>query len=201
MKLKSLILILLLASSEAPAQETAPLNLFSDSPLTRSDLFLGFSYLRWNESLRVQQGANVSSDSANFAGFNMNLEKNFVYQQWGFGAGASLGTGKATAGGNNTLNFQKSNQAWSSFGVMARGYQRLTTRVHIGLAVPVIMRQIQWSSDTPGVTVTSGQNINLGVLFEINARIAKDLDFYQEIGPLVVDNTTFWRLGINYRLK
>jgi hypothetical protein len=171
------------------------------SSTARSDLYVGFSFLRWNENLRLQQGPALGSDTANFTGFNANLEKNFIYPTWGYGLGVNIGTGKATGGGNSVIPFHKTNQAWSSYGALVRAYQRLSPRISVGVVAPLVFRKIDWQSETPGIDVTSGQNINMGLLLELTGRIANNLDFYQQIGPFSSTGTTMWRLGLNYRIR
>lgn len=188
-------------SSSALAQEESFLPFLPGNAPSRTEWFWGVSYLRWNESLRLQKNALLDTDSANFTGLNLNLERQVVYANWGWSAGLNFGSGRANGGGNSTqVAYSRNNEAWTSFGGIAKVFQRLTPRVSLGVATPLMFRSISWASPDGGVTeASSGQNFNLGLLFDIVLRIDKKIDLYQEIGTLNAQGSTLWRLGVNVR--
>ncbi len=168
----------------------------------RREYILGLTYVQWNEKVNLQSGTLVDTDTANFVGTNLNIERNFSTPKWGWSLGASLGAGKASGGGNsNLITFQKGNQAWTSYGVFSRIYQKLSGRLSLGLIGTLIYRQVSWPSDATGFPVDSGKNINTGILFEVNFRLSRSVDFTQAIGPFSSsDGSTLWRIGLAYRL-
>lgn len=203
------ILILLLSLSFAHAAfaqedetEAAAGSNRTHQAFHREDYILGLSYLQWNEKVNLQAGAVTDQDTANFVGMNLSIEKDTSYALWGWALGATLGSGKASGGGNSTLiSFQKGNQAWTSYGAYARVYKKLSGRVYLGLMAPLIFRQVSWPNDAGGFPVDSGKNINTGLLFELNFRISRKMDFFQEIGPFSsAEGATLWRIGLGYRL-
>jgi hypothetical protein len=189
------------AQQEPPAEANYFSSLLPDNSPSRTEWFWGISYLRWNEALRLQKNTLLDTDTANFTGLNLNLERQVVYANWGWGTGLNFGSGRANGGGNSTLiTYTRNNQAWTSFGAMAKVFQRVTPRISLGAAVPFMLRNIEWLS-TDGVTeANSGQNINIGLLFDMVIRIDKKIDVYQELGSLNSQGATFWRLGVNIRI-
>jgi hypothetical protein len=190
------------------AQETPPpedanylSTLFPENAPSRTEWFWGVSYLRWTEVLRLQKSTLLDTDTATFVGLNLNLERQVVYANWGWGVGANFGSGRANAGGNSTLiAYSRNNEAWTSFGILAKAFQRLSPRVSLGVAVPLMLRNISWLSPDGVTEANSGQNINLGLLLDMVLRIDKKMDFYQQIGTLNSQGTAFWRLGLNIRI-
>jgi len=189
------------AQQEPPAEANYLSSLLPESGPSRTEWFWGISYLRWSETLRLQKNTLLDTDAANFTGLNLNLERQVVYAGWGWGTGLNFGSGRANGGGNSTLiTYSRNNQAWTSFGALFKVFQRLTPRISLGAAVPFMLRNIEWLS-TDGVTeASSGQNINLGLLFDMMIRIDKKVDIYQEFGSLNSQGATFWRLGVNIRI-
>jgi hypothetical protein len=168
----------------------------------REDYILSLSYVQWNEKVNLQSGTVVDQDTANFVGTTLNAEKNFGYARWGWAIGATVGTGKASGGGNSSvIAFQKGNQAWTTYGGYAKIYHKTSGRVALGLVAPLLFRQISWPNDPNGYPVDSGKNVNTGLLFEINFRISRSFDFFQDIGPFSsAEGATLWRIGLGYRL-
>lgn len=209
-KLQTLFVLTSFLSAVARAQDPAAsppeksyVPLFSAvSAPSRTEWMTGISYLRWNEPLRLQKSTLLDTDTANFTGMNLNLERRVVYANWGWSTEVNFGAGRANGGGNSSsITYTANNQKWTSFGAGAKAFYRLTPQVSLGAAMPLVLRNITWSSPDGIVEATSGQNINLGLLFDLVLRVDRNIDFYQEIGALNSQGSTMWRLGLNFRLK
>lgn len=185
----------------AQASEGAAAPLLEENAPTRTEWLMGASYLRWNERLRLQRNALLDTDTANFSGLNLNVEYQILYRRWGMGTGFSFGGGRANGGGNSTVvAYTRNNEAWTSFGAMAKVFYRWAPRVSFAVTMPLILRQISWLSPDGVTEANSGQNINLGVLLGIGIRLNKNLDFVQELGALNTQGSTLWRVGLQVRL-
>lgn len=190
-----------LGSSLAWTQEGGTSALFREPLSGKEEWFWGLSYLRWSESMRLQKNTFVGMDTANFAGLNLNLERQMSYNTWGWSAGLFFGSGRATGGGNSSLvTYQRNNEAWTAFGVSAKVFHRWSSRISAGAAVPMMIRNIEWLNPDGMTEVSSGQNLNLGLLFDLVLRVNKKLDFYQEIGILNSQGSTLWKVGLNVRI-
>jgi hypothetical protein len=196
------LLILSIYSSLGLAQQIPTKT--NSSPLPKLESFsskyiLSYGYLQWNEKMHLQSGGTTDSDVANFVGNSLTLEKNFSNEQWGFSYGGMFATGKAAGGGNSTIvNFQSGNQSWSAIGGFGKIYQKINPRFYVGLMTPLYWRQMKWSSSS----VTSGKDLNMGLLIETTFRLTPKIDFFQGIGTLsFTEGSTLWRIGVNYRMN
>ncbi|MGZ6479969.1 MAG: hypothetical protein ACXWQE_11745 [Bdellovibrionales bacterium] len=211
--MKKVSLLLLLSffsifSFEALAQQVPPadqnyMTFLPDSNApSRIDWFVSVSYLRWNEELRLQKNTLLDTGTSNFTGMSLNFERRKVYKNWGWSGEASMGAGRANGGGNSALiPYGANNQKWTSFGVGMKGFYRLSPLVSLGASIPLLMRNITWTSPDGVTLIRGGENLNLGLLLDIFLRLDRNLEFYQEIGALNAQGSTLWRFGLNYRFR
>lgn len=174
-----------------------------NSSKTYESVLVYAQLLQWNEKMELQSVGLVDSDQANFSGMGISVEKNMAFAKWGWSVGATYAQGKASGGGNGqVLYYQKGNQGWSAYGLFLKGYQKLSSRIYLGLEAPVLFKSISWSQGAnSNLSIKSGRDINLGLLFAMNFRLNQDLDLTQSIGTLnLADGSTFWKIGLGIRL-
>lgn len=165
-------------------------------------LLVSIDHTQWLEKINFQFAGLTDEDKANFSGLNLNLEQGTSFTQWGWSLGASLGSGKASGGGNSSIIlYQKGNQAWTTYGGFAKLYYRITPQVSLGASVPVFLRTVSWETPVSGLSVDSGRRINIGLLLDLSYRLSKIIDFYQSFGLLnFAEGSTLWKIGLGYRL-
>ncbi len=163
---------------------------------------LSFKQISWTEKMLIQDNLTVEEDIANFTGQQIEFEKSFSDQKWGWGLAASLGFGKASGGGNAAnIIFQKGNTRWSSLGLSAQIYSKISPRFYVGLRMPVRYKNIGWPVSDSSLSVSSGKTISAGVLFESTFRLNAEFDFTQAIGFYSAsEGSTLWQIGLGYRL-
>jgi len=195
MKILSLFIFSSLFSSGAFSE---PAELIANS---HDDYRVGLSYLHWTEQINLQSGGSRSEDIGNFSGYQLSVESEISSSTWGGALGLTLGQGKAAAGGNSsTLSYQSGRQSWMSFGALGKAYYKLNGRVYVGMLMPFFLRRVQWPTGADGTSATGAGNLNAGLLFEINLRITRKMDFYQALGPFSAsDGATLLLWGLAYR--
>lgn len=207
--MKFLLFAILTVSTFASAQEApVPQNTAAEPALAtptetenENGWNLGLSWVQWNEKINLQSGAVSDQDNANFKGLNFHFENKRTHSDGGWAVGAAFGSGLATGGGKSALvTYQKGNQAWTSLGLHAKVFKKMSEQLALGVMVPVIYRQVKWENLPGGLPVDSGNDINLGLLFEIDFKLSKKFSFYQDIGPFSSSGGTLWRLGLAYQL-
>ncbi|MDG0816060.1 hypothetical protein [Bdellovibrio svalbardensis] len=196
------------AAAETPETETpaegktaisTPTRKKSVSSITTSAI--GLSTLQWNEALLLKQAGKSENDVANYSGLALSYQRETIYYRWGWNFGGFIGTGRANGGGNvSTIPYQKDKQPFTIIGLSPRVFYRLTGRVNVGLTGMAYVRNVEWPSETAGLTVDATRNFTLTALADANLRISDKLDFYQGIGPLD-KGATFWRIGLAYRIQ
>lgn len=170
-----------------------------DSDLTSSmkkRTTLGLQLISWTEPLRVQQGTSVSADNANFSGTALTVEQDYTNGRYGFGPIAAIIFGRANAGGTNSLNYSSGKLGWNGALLGLRGIYRITKQLAIGIQLPIVYRTANWPTIN-SVEATSGKTLNYSLLFELRARINKDWELNQAIGPFSSDGGSMWRLGMS----
>ena len=168
----------------------------------RSFSAISLNYVNWNDKLILQANGISDVDSANYTGLQLNYEKDFSMLGWGWATGASVATGKATAGGNSVLiPFQKGNQPWYSAGGYAKIYLEINPRVLLGAQIPIVINPTIWKSNDPTILVSGGKVISTGILLDVLYRLTINLDFMQSLGFYnSSQGSTLWKLGLGYRL-
>ncbi len=186
-------------SEEAKSVATAPVKKKTVTSVTSSAI--GISTLQWNEALLLKQAGKSETDVANYSGLALSYQKETIYYHWGWNFGGFIGTGRANGGGNaTTIAYQKDKQAFTIIGISPRVFYRLTSKVNVGLTGMAYVRNVEWPTDTAGLTVDATRNFTLTALADLNLRITDQIDFYQGIGPLD-KGATFWKIGLAYRLQ
>ncbi|WP_347357538.1 hypothetical protein [Bdellovibrio sp.] len=183
------------SSSETPAAETTA----KKSPGTRSQESWGISLstVQWNETLRVQDGINMSRQPANYNAIIVTLMKEITYYRWGWSAGVFIGSGRAN-GGVAGEGYLQDKVAFTTYGASPRGFYRFSGRINAGITLMGMYKNIDWPRETSTQIVDAGRNLYVGGLLDLNIRLFKKWDFYSGVGPLT-EGTTLWKIGANYR--
>lgn len=191
-------------TDEAPALAPAT---SATKPRTRpatslSYFTLGVGYILWNQDLRLQQSGLVTSAPANYQGMTLNIQRETIYRRWGWSVAGIIGSGRANGGDpfDPSITYSQTKQAWTMFAVSPRIFYRLSGRVNFGLSVPVMARQVEWTSSTPGLTVDGGKNFMTSATADLAVRLSNKWELYQGIGPISANGETLWRVNLNYRL-
>lgn len=156
----------------------------------------GAQMVTWIEPLRLQQGADVTYDNANFYGTAVGVDREYTKGRWGFGPTLALMFGRANGGGNNSLSYASGRLGWSGGIVGLRSYYRLSNMIAAGVQLPVVVRSVSWPS-TSGIEATSGKNINYSLLLEFKIRFNRDWEMSQAIGPFSSNGGSLWRAGVS----
>nr|BFD63498.1 hypothetical protein BdHM001_21790 [Bdellovibrio sp. HM001] len=158
---------------------------------------LSLSTLQWNETLRVQDGINMSRQPANYNAITVTLMKEITYYRWGWSMGAFIGSGRAN-GGIAGEGYLQDKVAFTTYGVSPRGFYRFSGRINAGLTLMGMYKNIDWPRETSTQIVDAGRSLYVGGLLDLNIRIFRKWDFYSGVGPLT-EGTTLWKIGANYR--
>ncbi|HEX7673252.1 MAG TPA: hypothetical protein VF412_03725 [Bdellovibrio sp.] len=208
--MKKLILISLIVSSltgyfaqadelaDNSVEESSQTDLPSAKKTHVESRAIGLSSIQWNEPLILKQAGKKETDVANYSGLALSYQKEFTYYHWGWNVGGFLATGRANGGGNSTITYQKDKQSFTMVALTPRAFYRLTGRVNVGVSALIYYRNIDWPTDTAGLTVDATRNFALTALADINVRLSDSFDFYQGLGPLD-QGSTFWKIGLAYR--
>ncbi|WP_291516342.1 hypothetical protein [Bdellovibrio sp. ArHS] len=204
MKKSILFLFVSFLLSTSYAQDVA---LGNEAPLLSDDVMenapsqegwgLNISALQWNEKLKVQQGASGISDTANYNGVVLTLQKEVTYGHWGWSFGAFFGTGRANGGGDNSLSYSEGKVTFTVLGVSPRAFYQFSGRINAGVSALAFVKNADWPTAS-GQTVDSGQNNNLMPMVDLNIRLFQHWDLYQGLGPLSEEGT-LWKIGATYR--
>lgn len=196
MKFKTLAIFLLWAVSLANfshAQEDLDDSLLKSWKARNS---IGAQIVTWIEPLRLQQGASVTYDNANFFGSAIGFDRDYTKGRWGFGPTMALMFGRANGGGDNSLSYASGRLGWYGGLLGLRSYYRMGNMFSAGMQLPVVFRSVSWPIIS-GVEATSGRNINYSILLELKIRFNRDWEMSQAIGPFSSNGGSLWRLGLS----
>lgn len=199
--MKKIFLILLLSfvtTSTALAQEEGEES--GGKPMKSYAVWgLSLSSLQWNETFKLQQGLTFAEDYANYSGMIVTLQREVNHPTWGWSIGLFAGSGHAVGGGNaQTITYQKSKVPFSISGMSPRIFNRLSARINAGISLNAFINDITWPSTSADIVIDAGRKMNATALFDLNARVFRNWDFYSGIGPLG-EGATLWKIGVNYR--
>ncbi|UXR63105.1 hypothetical protein EZJ49_08450 [Bdellovibrio bacteriovorus] len=158
---------------------------------------VSLSTLQWNETLRVQDGINMSRQPANYNAITVTLMKEITYYRWGWSAGVFIGSGRAN-GGVPGEGYLQDKVAFTTYGVSPRGFYRFSGRINAGVTLMGMYKNIDWPRETSTQIVDAGRNLYVAGLLDLNIRLFRKWDFYSGLGPLK-EGDTLWKVGVNYR--
>lgn len=161
---------------------------------------LHFQYVNWTENMRLQQNGVVSADFANFSGSAVGGGFEYQNEKYGFGTDINLLSTRASGGGNSgVISYSKGKVPSFGAQLIPRAYLRITEKFDLGFSVPIHYRQISWATETSGLEVSSGKNLNVAGTLDFRILLTPHLVFNQSLGPYGSENNTLWMMGLGYR--
>jgi len=165
-----------------------------------SDWNFEFSYVSWKEQMTLTNGPTTDHAYSDFIGNALAVEfEHYFVPRWGLIAELSFMSGKASLGGSQTqLIYQQSNVSWTGKEVSLRGAYRFSSSIISSVGPLVLNRQITIPPDPNGSNVTSGANVNYGLIADVRLKLDRHWEFRQTIGTLVQNAKTYWALAVGY---
>ncbi|RYZ68944.1 MAG: hypothetical protein EOP09_08595 [Proteobacteria bacterium] len=160
-------------------------------------------YNSWFEKLKITDTAtNTFQDSkAEYYGFSVNYERNFYYSTWGWGLGGGFGQGTAVGGEKaGTLQYFQARVPWATLRVMPRLFYRWNPQTDLGVDLMTLFKSAKWPGETDTKSVVSGSEVVAGAFIDLRVRFNVKLEMIQSFGMLYKDESSYWRLGLGYRL-
>ncbi|HPI41897.1 MAG TPA: hypothetical protein PLJ21_13900, partial [Pseudobdellovibrionaceae bacterium] len=75
---------------------------------------------------------------------------------------------------------------------------RNSDRSLVSLGPIALYRNISWPQSA--ITAKSGQDFNMGYTLDMKLRLFKNLELITSLGSLILDASTFWSVGLGYKL-
>jgi hypothetical protein len=162
---------------------------------------ISFSYLNWSERLQLSKADSSVDTPANFAAIGIQYERILTRLQKGWKYSGTLFFGQGSGGRADILSPIPYFASYRpTFGFIGEyGYfTRIGKRLYLEASPILLYRQMQWP-EANGVSTVSAPEINLGITFNLRARITKRLDYCQSIGTLFFKASAIWSIGLGYR--
>jgi hypothetical protein len=165
-------------------------------------LLVTLDYNSWFEKLTVVPASGPKQESqALFYGYGLGVEKNWYHSKWGWGIGAGALTGRAIGGDKSgMLNYFQPRVAWWAVRATPRIFYRWNPQADFGMDLVGMYKQSKWPDPTGDSIVKSGSDMLAGVFFDVRLRFNKRFEAIQSVGVLYKDESTYWRIGLGYRL-
>ncbi len=169
---------------------------------TSSSFELGTSYNMWNERLVVSNGAVTTEGFANYAGFGINLEKNWTKGRWFRGASLGYAFGKASSGGfDTTPTFTDGiNRSWQSTQGSVFSLYRFDTTFSGGVGLLVRQRDADWIPKDLTLTVKPSANTQVAGQLLMRWQVIRRVAFLQGYTFLNFDGSTMWTWAAQFSL-
>jgi hypothetical protein len=164
--------------------------------------FIGVSYMSWKENVDLKQGNTPDQTTADLYGNTLLYQfESYSYQaRSGYLMETALGTGSAGIGQGDTLAYRTSDAKWSGALLSLRYSYRLAATVATSIGPVALYRQFDLPKDAAGVEAEPASSFNYGVLAHLRLSLSKNWELNQSIGTLFQKASTFWSLGIAYKL-
>jgi hypothetical protein len=154
----------------------------------------GVGYQMWNEKISISNGSAASTGIANYAGFALLLEKNWLRYRWQYGVAASYATGKASSGGFDTLIYDDGvDRTWSAEQLTIFSHYRLNTTFMAGLGLSGRYLQADWRSADSTLTIQHAPNFDLAGQLTLRWSVSRRFTFTQSFMPLDFKGSTLWQ--------
>lgn len=165
-------------------------------------LLLTVDYNSWFEKLTVVPASGGKQESqALFYGYGVSIEKNWYHPRWGWGIGAGAMTGRAIGGDKaGTLSYFEPRVAWWAARGTSRIFYRWNPQADFGMDLIGMYKQSKWPDHTGDSIVKSGSDMLAGIFFDVRLRFNLKFEAIQSFGVLYKDESTYWRIGLGYRL-
>jgi hypothetical protein len=156
-----------------------------------------FSYISWKEFVEVEPSSAEASTYGDFIGNAVSLiYEHYYVPRWGTILEGSLLFGMANLG--SAPGYQAGNLNWWGVSASYRGLYRFSPQVSSSLGVLLLNRQIDYPSQTGVTDVSSGAELNYGLVMDLNYMLTPNWLIRQEVGGLFVKASTLWSIGVGY---
>ena len=161
---------------------------------TRSAYEIGTSYFMWNERLEVSNGAQTTEGFGNYAGFGINLDKNWTTGRWFRGASLGYAFGKASSGGFDTApTFADGiNRSWQATQVSIFSHYRFDTTFSGGVGLLVRRRDADWIPADLAINVMPSASTQVAGQLLMRWQVVRRLAFLQGYTLLNFNGSTMW---------
>ncbi len=157
------------------------------------------SFFSWSEKLTLTKQSTTDYSLAAFNGLSLGLETEQFEGNYGHRLMGSLLFGQASAGNNLTqITYVASYQTFFGVSFLYHWAFRHTERSLVSIGPMVLYRNITWPQSN--LTAKSGQDFNIGYTADIKLRPFKRWELITSLGSLMLDASTFWSVGIGYKL-
>ncbi len=180
-----------LAATAAPQVKTVAKKIVAK---TSTSFELGTNYNMWNEKLIVSSGATKTEGFANYAGFGINLEKNWTTGRWFRGASLGYAFGKASSGGfDTTPTFADGiNRSWQATQATVFSLYRFDTTFSGGVGLLVRQRDADWAPKDLALNVTPSANTQAAGQILLRWQVVRKLAFLQAYTFLNFESSSMW---------
>ena len=169
---------------------------------TATSFELGTSYNMWNERLVVSNGSVTTEGFANYAGFGINLEKNWKSARWFRGASLGYSFGKASSGGFDTVPMFADgiNRSWQATQATVFSLYRFDTTFSGGVGLLVRQRDADWVAKDVTLSVSPSANTQVAGQLLMRWQVFRRLAFLQSYTFLNFDGSTMWTWAAQFSL-
>ncbi len=192
------------ATSQTPAKATSVVTATVKKVVakTSSAFELGTSYNMWNERLVVSSGAVTTEGFANYAGFGINLEKNWTTGRWFRGVTLGYAFGKTSSGGfDTTPTFADGiNRSWQATQASVFSLYRFDTTFSGGVGLLVRQRDADWIPKDLTLTVKPSANTQVAGQLLMRWQVIRRVAFLQGYTFLNFDGSTMWTWAAQFSL-
>ncbi len=186
----------------APVASVVTAEIKKPAPRTASAYELGVSYYMWNEKLKVSNGTVTTEGFANYAGFGINLEKNWTTNRWFRGGSLSYALGKVSSGGfDSAPTFVDGiNRSWQATQATIFSMYRFDTTFMAGLGILGRQRDADWLPKNSTITTEPAASTQIAGQILMRWQIARRIAFLQNYTLLNLDGSTMWTWTAQFSL-
>ncbi len=157
------------------------------------------SFFSWSEKLSLSQQSLNENSLAAFNGLSFGLETEMFESKQGSRMMGSLLFGQASAGNNLTqITYVASYHSFFGVSFLYHWAYRNSDRSLVSLGPIALYRSISWPQSH--IIAKSGQDFNLGYTLDMKLRLFKHLELITSLGSLMLDASTFWSVGLGYKI-
>jgi hypothetical protein len=163
----------------------------STKPITTTHF--GFSYSMWNEDLKISQAGESEIGFANYAGFGLVIDKNWIINRLVYGGSLSFGIGKVSSGGFEELSYPDGvNRSWLAASGNIYGLYRLDSTFMTGISLMGRQLQADWTAEDEALTITPASATQTALQFVLRWSITNQVSLVQTYTPLNFGNSSMW---------
>jgi hypothetical protein len=154
----------------------------------------GLGYQMWNEKINVSKAGVSSNGIANYAGFALLLERNWLKYRWQYGVAAAYATGKASSGGFSSVTYPDGvDRTWSAEQLTIYANYRLNTSFMGGLGLFTRYNQANWISSDPTLSIHHASPFDVSGQLMLRWSVNRSIAFTQSFIPLDFKGATMWQ--------